>query len=187
MRTDSVHRELIRDLRARLVQHADPKSKRWWENYVKNSAPFLGVKMAAIRSLVHQWHTQHVADRLPPEKQVDLALAMFAEAHTEQKLAGTLFLGELLLPHNALDPDRDLPRFAALFDDERIYDWNTCDWFCVKVLGPLIEKFGPTCADPISDWRATHNLGVPARPSSPSSTCYPTTSTPPPSKHPASP
>ena len=38
-----------------LQEKADSKRKGWWENYVKGSAPFLGVKMADIRSLVHSF------------------------------------------------------------------------------------------------------------------------------------
>jgi hypothetical protein len=44
----------IVSLRDRLQVHANLETKRWWENYVKDSAPFIGVKMAAIRSEVHQ-------------------------------------------------------------------------------------------------------------------------------------
>jgi hypothetical protein len=39
-----------------LLEKSDPKAKNWWEGYVKDRAPFLGVKMTDIRSIVHQWH-----------------------------------------------------------------------------------------------------------------------------------
>ena len=38
-------------LRGRLDQAADPDTAAWWQNYVKG-APFLGVKMKQIRSLL---------------------------------------------------------------------------------------------------------------------------------------
>jgi 3-methyladenine DNA glycosylase AlkD len=141
-----------------LQEHADAKTKAWWENYVKGSAPFLGVKMPLIRRIVHQWHREHVAGRFESGRQVALALALFEGAYTEDKLAGTLFLQEILLPAGALSWQRDVDRFALLFDRGLIYDWNACDWFCVKVLGPLIEDSGPACADQIASWRSATNL-----------------------------
>jgi len=141
-----------------LQAHANPETKVWWENYVKESAPFIGVKMPLIRSLVHQWHREHITGRLDLPEQVDLALALFAGAYTEEKLAGTLFLQEILLPAGAVNYERDIDRLATLFDSGRIYDWNTCDWFCVKVLGPLIQANGLACAKRIAEWRSAENL-----------------------------
>ena len=42
-------------LRKQLIQKSNPKTKAWWEGYVKDSAPFLGVKMAEIRKIMNQW------------------------------------------------------------------------------------------------------------------------------------
>ncbi len=148
----------ILPLQELLQASADPKTKAWWEGYVKNSAPFLGVKMAATRAAVHHWHAQHVAGSLTLRQQMDLALALFQEKHTEEKLAGTLFLREILLPAGAVDRDRDLGRFADLFTSGAIYDWNVCDWFCVKVLGPLIAGGDAAWANPIAAWRDAANV-----------------------------
>ena len=141
-----------------LSAKADPKAKAWWEGYVKESAPFLGVKMAEIRAIVQQWHQDEIADNLNLDQQVDLALTLFTGEYTEEKLAGTLFLQEILLPANAIQFDRDLNRFAALFQDNLIYDWNMCDWFCVKLLGDLIKKEGDSWAHGFAAWRDADNL-----------------------------
>ena len=71
-----------------------------------------------------------------------MALALFEGAYTEEKLAGMLFIHEILLPLGAVDCTRDVDRFADLFDGGKICDWNTCDWFCVKVMpdGAGLEK-----------------------------------------------
>ena len=123
-------------LQNRLQKHADQKIKTWWENYVKQSAPFRGVKMSVIRSVMHKWYQEFIKDVFNDNQQIDLALGLLKEKHTEDKLAGTLFLQEILLPAGAIQWKRDIPRFAELFADGNIYDWNLCDWFCVKVLGP---------------------------------------------------
>ena len=125
-----------------LIEKSNPKARQWWEGYVKQSAPFLGVKMADIRTIVHQWHQESIAGNLNLGGQVDLALALFKGEYTEEKLAGTLFLQEILLPAEAIRCNNDLDRFGELFIKGRIYDWNVCDWFCVKVLGPLIKQDG---------------------------------------------
>ncbi len=141
-----------------LIEKSDPRTKDWWENYVKGSAPFLGVKMEDIRSVVHQWHKEYIAGYLDMDQQADLALALFEGENTEEKLAGTIYLQEILLPANAVMCPRDLDQFAALFTNGYIYDWNVCDWFCVKVLGSLIKKEGDLCASGISAWKSSKNL-----------------------------
>jgi 3-methyladenine DNA glycosylase AlkD len=49
-------------------------------------------------------------------------------------------------------------KYEALYLDDLIFDWNTCDWFCVRVLSPTIAKNGIDCAKSISSWRTAENL-----------------------------
>lgn len=148
----------ISKLLKELDQHSDPKVKSWWENYVKNSAPFRGVKMAVIRKCLHKWHKENIEDVLDLEQQLDLALALIKEKYTEDKLAGTIFLHEILIPKEVIKPKRDVKRLADLFSNGHIYDWNICDWFCMKVLGELIERNGKEWAKLISKWSSAENL-----------------------------
>lgn len=146
----------------KLVKHinsnSDPKVKSWWENYVKNSAPFRGVKMAVIRKCLHKWHKENIEGALDLEQQLDLALALIKEKYTEDKLAGTIFLHEILIPKEVIKPKRDVKRLADLFSNGHIYDWNICDWFCMKVFGELIERNGKEWAKLISKWSSAENL-----------------------------
>jgi len=142
-----------RALASTLRRLANAESGLWWQNYVKDSAPFLGVPMPAIRAAMLDWHSARIANVMAPARQVDLALRLFSGRHTEDKLAGTLLLAEVLLPAGAVRPARDLPRFAALFSRGLLYDWNACDWFCTKVLGPMIRDeatLGTDCGAAIS-------------------------------------
>jgi 3-methyladenine DNA glycosylase AlkD len=150
-----------RALASTLRRLANAESGLWWQNYVKDSAPFLGVPMPAIRAAMLDWHSARIANVMAPARQVDLALRLFSGRHTEDKLAGTLLLAEVLLPAGAVRPARDLPRFAALFSRGLLYDWNACDWFCTKVLGPMIRDeatLGTDCGAAISSWRDAANL-----------------------------
>lgn len=147
-----MHLQLISDLRERLEDRIDARAKEWWENYVADGAPFLGVKMSLIRSAVEQWYDEMIADELEPEEQIELALDLIREEYSEEKLAGILYLQVILIPAGVVScPDKILD-FAAVFGIGGIYDWNICDWFAVKVLGPLIRQQGMACAQAVSTW-----------------------------------
>ena len=150
---------LIEKLQLRLNAHATAATRQWWNRYLKGAASFRGVKMADVRKAMHAWFREaRLGDRLSVGQQKDLALMLLEEDYTEDKLAGVLYLQEILLPAGALDWHSDLPRFARLFDQGYIRDWSICDWFCVKVLGPLVEQQGELCARAISEWREADSV-----------------------------
>jgi 3-methyladenine DNA glycosylase AlkD len=62
------------------------------------------------------------------------------------------------LPAGAVPWRTELRRWAQLFDHGHIADWNTCDWFCVRVLGPLAQAEGEACARAIAGWQTARNL-----------------------------
>jgi 3-methyladenine DNA glycosylase AlkD len=160
-------RERVARLQERFEQKADPKTKAWWEGYLKHTIAFRGVRMPDIRAALHGWLRDEAIQagsgqlggtHLPLDAQTDLALSLMRERHAEDKLAGILYMQEVLLPQGALHWPQDLPRLAALFQEGHIYEWNTCDWFCVKVLGSLVQREGDPCARAISEWRTAENL-----------------------------
>jgi 3-methyladenine DNA glycosylase AlkD len=153
------HASSIGALQRHLDARASPKTKAWWEAYLRQAIRFRGVKMDAIRQAVHEWVTeeQH-ANRLAPRERVDLALRLVREQQAEDKLAGILYLHEILIPEDAVVWRRDVPGFASLFDQGSIADWNTCDWFCVKVIDGLIARDGEACARTFGTWRRAGNL-----------------------------
>ncbi len=150
---------LVTELQRLLQKKAAMKTKIWWENYLKRVIPFRGVKMVDIRTALHAWfHGKNISTRLSQDAQKDLVFCLLREKYAEDKLAGILFLQEILLPTNAIQWQVDLPRFACLFQENNIKDWNTCDWLSVKVLGPLAQKQGKPCAQAISAWRDSDSL-----------------------------
>jgi 3-methyladenine DNA glycosylase AlkD len=150
---------LIDRLQLRLNARARAATREWWTTYLRGAASFRGVKMGDIRTAVHAWfEEERVRERLSVRQQKDLAMMLLELDYTEDKLAGVLFLQEILLPAGALDWRSDLPRFARLFDGGYICDWSICDWFCVKVLGPLVEQQGKSCARAISEWREAQSV-----------------------------
>jgi len=81
-----------------------------------------------------------------------VALALLRRPVAEDKLAGILIFQELLLPAEVTDWRSDLAALELVFDEGHIWDWNTCDWLCVRVLGPLVDRNGEPCARVIASW-----------------------------------
>jgi 3-methyladenine DNA glycosylase AlkD len=151
--------DLIEGLQLRLNVHATDETREWWTKYLRGTASFRGVKMGDVRKAVHAWFKEErLGEHLSVGQQKDLALTLLMEDYSEDKLAGILYLQEILLPAGALDWHSDLPRFARLFDEGYICDWSICDWFCVKVLGSLVEWQGEGCARAISQWREANSV-----------------------------
>ena len=150
---------LIERLQLRLNARATAATRQWWTKYLRGTASFRGVKMGDVRKAVHTWfEEERLGERFSAGQQKDLALMLLEEDYAEDKLAGVLFLQEILLPAGSLDWRSDLPRFARLFDGEYIRDWSICDWLCVKVLGPLVKQQGEACARGISGWREANSV-----------------------------
>ena len=143
----------IPDLQARLQAVAQEETRQWWTEYLKGAASFRGVPMPELRRIVDAWADDHsLVDDLDDRQLLDLTDTLLRQADTEDKLAAMLFIHERLLPAGRLRWPPALARWATLFEDGAIADWNACDWFCVKVLGPLIQRDGEACARAVAGW-----------------------------------
>ena len=143
--------KLIKDHLTALDNVADEKSKLWWEKYMKDVIAFRGVGIPKNRELLSMWRVNNGISNLPFEEQFEIALTFFKEPYAEDKLAGILYLQEYL--YNKLPWELQVTRFESIYDDALIYDWNVCDWFCIRVLGPMIQKNGERCASHIGAWK----------------------------------
>ena len=123
---------------------------------MKKVIPFRGVGIPAIRSQLKKFYKDKQIDIWSVEKQFDLALTFFEGKYAEDKLSGILFIQLYLM--DKMDYMITVPRYKKLFTDELIFDWNICDWFCVRVLGPTIKNSENACAKWISGWRGKENL-----------------------------
>jgi 3-methyladenine DNA glycosylase AlkD len=114
--------------------------------------------MDVVRTTLHDWYHEHGFEAWGSTDQTKLALQLIRQNHTEDKLAGILFLQEILVPSGEPSHALLLPAFADLFEGGCLADWNSVDWFCVKVLGPLVERDGEPCARAIGEWRLASTL-----------------------------
>lgn len=118
---------------------------------MKGVIPFRGVSLPRNRELLAIWRKENGIHQWSFQQQLYLALAFFSEPIAEDKLAGILFLQNHL--HDKLPWEMLLARFEEIYTDELIFDWNVCDWFCVRVLGAMIKKHGEGCAKQIASWK----------------------------------
>lgn len=150
------YKRLISSLQKSLDDKATQKTKVWWESYMKGVIQFRGVGIPEIRSLIAAWIDKYGIQDFSKEDQLELTLTLFREPMAEDKLAGILYLQYYL--YDRLDWEVLLRKYETLYVDDLIFDWNTCDWFCVRVLSPTIAKNGVDCAKSISAWRTSDNL-----------------------------
>lgn len=123
---------------------------------MRGAIPFRGVGIPAIREALAGWRSTYGIDEYPLEEQLELALALFEESVAEDKLAGILFLQEYL--YDKFPWEMALQSYAELFQRGLIFDWNTCDWFCVRVLGPTIALHGEGPARALASWASASDL-----------------------------
>ena len=124
---------------------------------MKGEARFRGVKMADTRRVV-----RHLVDDLrlgdaPADVYLELALACMDQLNTEDKLAGVLLLAEHGLNTLTLE---HVDQLGLPLADGSIADWNVCDWYCVKVLGPFVASGNDVeqRARAIADWTESETL-----------------------------
>jgi hypothetical protein len=79
----------ISGLQGQLDRKAIPKTKAWWEGYLKHAISFRGVKMADIRaSLRASSHREGIQGSWSVERQTGLAIELIQRRNAEDSLAG---------------------------------------------------------------------------------------------------
>jgi 3-methyladenine DNA glycosylase AlkD len=79
------------------------------------------------------------------------ALALGHHPITEVKLAGVSILDRILIPEGAADTSH-LAQMRFAMRDGAFDDWNTCDWFCIKVLHQLMINSPPQSHKEMLSW-----------------------------------
>jgi 3-methyladenine DNA glycosylase AlkD len=114
------------------------------------------VGIPEIREELALWGQEHSLAAWSLEDQLRLALALFESSLAEDKLAGILYLQGHL--YDRLSWKALLREYEGLFSKGLIFDWNTCDWFGVRVLGPTIALHGLPPARAIAAWQRAEDL-----------------------------
>jgi 3-methyladenine DNA glycosylase AlkD len=141
----------LASLEEELRANSDAAKRAWWSNYVKGAA-FYGVPMADTRRIGLKWWSE--SDHADPLGEI---LSLGQHPITEVRLVGISILERVLIPEEVLDAS-DLNRIRAAMDNGAFDDWNTCDWFCVKVLHQLMAGGPPEAHIALLAWSDSSTL-----------------------------
>jgi 3-methyladenine DNA glycosylase AlkD len=144
------------DFQEILDQNSNPKTKIWWEKHLLYEIPFRGVGIPQIRELLANWRIGNSLENWSIENQCRLAIAFFNGRYAEDKIAGILYLQNFIIKNVSWKVL--LPSIEDLFDKKLIFDWNTNDWLCVRVLGPMLKLNGKDYAEAVASWRDSEYL-----------------------------
>ena len=148
--------QAAKQLQTRLRQGGSAEKKAWWENYIKHDTHFLGIGLPQVEREVRRWYREANITAQPPSEQLKIAMYLLAQRYAEEKLAGVLLLQHYLcasMPWRTL-----LQAFMPLWGKKLVYDWSICDWFCLRVLRQLIDRYGMSCAQQIAVWHTANYL-----------------------------
>ena len=139
-----------------LEHYSDPKTKQWFDNYLKGAIAYRGVKTPQVTKLVKAWHKKHQLDSYALSDQLSLCTDLIAGEFAEEKFAGTIYLQTFL--RKKIDYLSLLETCDSLFQQGYFFDWSTTDWFCTRVLDPLIVEHKLAAAQIIANFRHSTNL-----------------------------
>lgn len=132
-----------------LKKYPDAKKAKWLENYFKHSIKSLGVGIPQIRSIVQNVYKQNKVDELSLSVQKEFLDELMENDYTENKLAAIIY-AQLYLKD--VDVKLQLSMISNWFDSKWIYDWNVCDWLCVRLLSPLIDNYPKQTITELKKW-----------------------------------
>ncbi|MCB0551466.1 MAG: DNA alkylation repair protein, partial [Phaeodactylibacter sp.] len=74
---------------------------------------------------------------------------------TEDKLAAILYLQ---LYWKGMDAQPQLDLISHWFDQRWISDWNVCDWLCVRLLSPMLDRSPEQALPVLKAWNGNEYL-----------------------------
>jgi 3-methyladenine DNA glycosylase AlkD len=128
-----------------LKKYSNPKKAKWLENYIKHDIKSLGVGIPEIRSIIQRVCKQNKLNEFSPADQKIFLDELMKQDYTEYKLAAIIYVRLYL---KDTDVKFQLSMISNWFDKNWVSDWNVCDWLCVRLLSPLVDKYPePTIAE----------------------------------------
>ena len=120
-----------------LHRSSDLPRAEWWKSYMKEEIPFLGVKTPDIRQILLKLDRTGELMELSLNRQVGLVNRLVKGSYAEEKLAAILYMQLFWLGKRNNSLMTGL--ISDWFDERHIFDWNTTDWICVRILTPMLE------------------------------------------------
>lgn len=136
--------------------NSDIKTKRWFDNYLKGAIEYRGLKTPKVTSLVKEWYIENELKQYNLREQLELCSDLIASSFAEDKFAGTIYIQKFLLAK--IDYKILLEQCNLFFEQGYFFDWSTTDWFCTRILDPIIINNGIDAAEIIANWRTSENF-----------------------------
>lgn len=133
-----------------IKEKATPDKAEWWNQYLKGEIPFLGVGTPEIREVFLNRDRETSFENLAMNRQVSLVNGLMRGTFAEEKLAAILYVQ--LFWMDRMKGSFLVNLVSDWFDDRYIHDWNTCDWLCVRILGPLVDSGDPQVIWKLKQW-----------------------------------
>lgn len=144
-----MNKDIVKIIQQELKKHHDAKKAKWLENYVKHNIKSRGVGIPQIRSIVQYVYKQNKLSALSLNNQKQFLDELMKQGYTEDKLAAIIYI-QLYLKDAGVK--FQLSMISTWFDKEWIYDWNVCDWLCVRLLSPLVDKYPKQTTAELKKW-----------------------------------
>ena len=128
---------------------------KWLENYVKHDIKSFGVGIPEIREIIQKLEKVNQLSKQPISLQIEFLDDLMENEFTEPKLAAIIFV-QLYWKTNK--PTETLQLTSKWFDKGWITDWNVCDWLCVRLLSPLVDKEPQQTIHEFQTWNNSTNL-----------------------------
>ncbi|MCB9050892.1 MAG: DNA alkylation repair protein [Lewinellaceae bacterium] len=142
-------------IQSHLTALGDEHKARWLENYVKHDIRSKGVGIPQIREVVKAVTKEHGLNQQPVEAQFAILSDLMQQPFTEDKLAAILYLQ---LYWKGMDARPQLSLISEWFDQRWISDWNVCDWLCVRLLSPMVDRSPEQALPVLKAWNADEYL-----------------------------
>lgn len=146
----------VRKLQRSLQSHACPKTKAWFDGYLKGAISYRGVPIPKVRELAcAQW----AADGYGAKTlftQLEFVGLLLSQAKAEDKFAGILLTQEKVLGKETAYEVLNL--FEEAFESGAFFDWSTVDWCCTRVLGPLLVLGPASLRTRVARWTASNDV-----------------------------
>lgn len=146
----------LRKLELFLNSRSNPRTKEWWEKYLKGVIPFFGIGIPELRDGVRALYAEEKLERWSEQDKLNLSHLLFQRKEAEYKLAAILLYQEFWLA--VMEPVVILNSLEQIFDEGLIFDWNTNDWLCVRVLTPLVQRAGEEILTRLDRWVKSEQL-----------------------------
>ena len=132
-----------------------PEKAKWLENYIKHGIKSKGVGIPEIRKIIHEINQKHQVLSWPILEQMELLNDLMSSDYTEDKLAAILYIQ---LYWKNVDEQAILQLISNWFDSSLIFDWNVCDWLCVRILSLLVDTRPDYTINELRKWNKNSYL-----------------------------